>query len=262
MPGVKRTKHRIAGDLAAREAARRAGRELEMSRRRRHLTQAALAARVGVSRSRLADMERGKGDGVPVRIWFALGEALGRPFRAEFVRDTRDEPADSGHLAIQELVLGVTRPVGYEGRFELATRPMDPGRSTDVALMDRRRRRMVLVECWNTLGDLSAAARSSDRKRAEAAALATTLAGNGHEYDVGVCWVVRDTARNRHLLARYPHIVEARFPASSAAWARALTAGGPLPPQPGLIWCEVRSTRLFARRRARAVQARPATPSS
>jgi hypothetical protein len=31
----------------------------------------------------------------------------------------------------------------------------------------------------------------------------------------------------------------------------ALTRRGPMPAQPGLVWCDVKGTRLFARRRPR-----------
>ncbi|HUG48871.1 MAG TPA: helix-turn-helix transcriptional regulator [Candidatus Limnocylindria bacterium] len=210
-----------------------------------------LAERIGVDRAHVARIEAGKAAGAPLEIWYALGEALGRPFRAEFVRDRLDEPADAGHLAIQELVLRLAKDAGYEGGFELPSKPSDPGRSIDVALRERRRRRMVVVECWNGFGDLGAAARSSNRKLAEALALAAGLGWTEGAYEVGLCWVVRDTARNRELIARYEHIFAARLPGSSAGWVEALTRGGPLPRDPGLVWCDVRATRLFARRTRR-----------
>jgi transcriptional regulator with XRE-family HTH domain len=249
MPGSKRPAARIAGEDRARQAASRAGADVRASRRARRWTQAHLAARIGISRAKVAKLELGRGAGTPSGTWFALGEALGRPYRAEFLRDTFAEPPGAGHLDIQELVLRVGKGAGYEGRFELATRPTDPARSSDAVLLDRRRRRMVLVECWNTFGDLGAAARSSDRKLAEAAALAVALGGDGPTLTVGLCWVVRDTAANRALIARYEHIFAARFPGSSGAWVMALTMAGPMPAQPGLVWCDLRATRLVARRR-------------
>jgi hypothetical protein len=168
------------------------------------------------------------------------------------VRDRLDEPADAGHLAIQELVLRLGRRAGYDGRFELPTRPADSARSSDATLLDRRGRRLILVECWNTFGDLGAAARSSNRKLADAEALAAVLGGDDGPLAVGLCWVVRDTAANRALVNRYEHIFASRLPASSAAWVRALTGGGPLPREPGLAWCDLRATRLYARRRSGA----------
>lgn len=76
------------------------------------------------------------------------------------------------------------------------------------------------------------------------------LGGDGEPYRVGLCWIVRDTKRNRDLVSRYEHIFEALLPGSSLGWARALTVrGAPMPEQAGLVWCDVRATRLFARRR-------------
>lgn len=210
------------------------------------MTQLALASRVGVSRAYIAKIEGGSAHGVPLELLFALAEALGRPFRAEFVRDRLEDTADAGHLAVQELVLRLGRAAGFEGRFELTTRPADPSRSSDVVLLDKDRRRMVLVECWNAFGDVGAAARSTDRKLAEAQEPATAVAADGGAFTVGACWVVRDTARNRELTIRYPNLFASRFPGSSAAWVRALTERASLPTAPGLVWCDVNATRLFA----------------
>ncbi|CAN5830072.1 hypothetical protein BH24CHL6_BH24CHL6_00820 [soil metagenome] len=95
---------------------------------------------------------------------------------------------------------------------------------------------LALVECWNTFGGLGAAARSSNRKLADADGLAAILGGDDGPFAVGLCWVVRDTAAHRALMNRYRHIFDSRFPGPSAAWARALTRGGPLPREPGLVW--------------------------
>lgn len=230
----------------------RLGQDVRASRKRRRLTQQALAAQVGISRQRLSDLEVGRGAGLPPTIWFAVAEILGRYLRFEFARDPQTEPADAGHLAIQELVLRLAPAAGWAGRFEMPTRPSDPARSVDVPLLDRRRRRLAIVECWNTFGDLGAAARSSDRKVADAHALAASLGGGKGPYETGLCWVIRDTAANRSLLARYEHIFASRLPGSSRAWLNSIAEGGPLPGEPGLIWCDQNATRLFAHRRPRA----------
>jgi transcriptional regulator with XRE-family HTH domain len=249
MAGVKRTRFRIAGQLRAEEAARAAGAQVKASRTLRRLTQDTLAKRVGISRPRIADLEAGRGANASLTTWFAVGEALGRPFKAEFLRDRLEQPIDAGHLEIQELVLRVGKQAGYDRRFELAARPLDPARSSDAALLDRSARRMILAECWNSFGDLGAAARSSDRKLAEAGQLSAALGDENGPLQVGLVWVVRDTARNRELIGRYRHIFEARFPGSSVGWVNALVRGRSAPAEPGLIWCDVRATRLFAWRR-------------
>ena len=160
-------------------------------------------------------------------------------------------PADAGHLGIQELMLCIGASTGHDGTFELSTKASDPARSTDVGLKSRAGRRLVRIECINTIGDIGAAIRSSDRKQSDAEALAIAV-GNGQAYSVHEVWVVRHTRRNRALIARYPHIFASRFPGSSRAWVTALMGGTAPPREAGLIWCDVRATRIFEWRRGSA----------
>jgi transcriptional regulator with XRE-family HTH domain len=244
---------RRASDISV-EAARRAqeqvarlGGQVRDGRLRRRMTQAQLGTEVGLARSTVSAIERGRGAGHTLDTWQRLAVALGRPLRIDLPRDPLADPADAGHLALQELVLRQARAIGIRGSFELPTRPADPARSADVGLRDDRRRRLILVECWNTIGDIGAAARSTARKAAETESLAPTLGED--PYEVGSCWVVRATASNRALVARYPEVFAARFPGSSAGWVRALITGSEPPAGPGLIWADVGATRLFAWRR-------------
>ncbi len=255
MAGRKRPAARIAGEQLARAASMRAGDAVRAARVRRRTRQASLAAQAGMSQARLSAIESGAGAGAPLEAWFALAKALDLYLRFEFGRDPQAELRDAGHLAMQELVLRAAALAGWRGTMEAATRAYEPGRSIDVRLLDAQRRRIVIVECWNTFGDLGGAVRSSDRKQTDELERAVAAAGGGRPFQVGLCWVVRDTAANRALVARYEHIFASRFPGSSVAWIRALTyeatdEATDMPGQPGLIWCDGRATRLFARRRA------------
>jgi HTH-type transcriptional regulator/antitoxin HipB len=226
------------------------GRQVRAARNRRGLTQAALAERVGVHQSHVSKIERGLGGRFPLELWLAVASALGISLRVELGRDPIQEPPDAGHLAMQELALRLGRETGRTRTFELPTRPTDPALSVDVCLRDDRRRILVLEECWNTFGSINASARSTRRKIAEAEQLAATIGGPGPAYRVAACWIVRDTRRNRELLARYPEIFASTFTGSSAAWVRALTTDEVEPPADlGLVWTDVRATRLIAWRR-------------
>jgi transcriptional regulator with XRE-family HTH domain len=248
MPKRRRDALAVEATLRNREQLARAGLDVRSSRKRRRLSQRQLGELVSLGRSTISDIERGLGGGHTLETWQRLAVALGRPLRLEFGRDPREAPADAGHLALQELVLSVARRAGWRGSFEVPTRPLEPWRSTDVGLIDERRGRLVLVECWNTIGDIGAAARSTNRKLAETTELASAR-GMRTEPKVGSCWVVRASARNRDLVRTYPEVFARRFPGSSHAWLAALTRATDPPIEPGLIWASADARRLFPLRR-------------
>ena len=225
----------------------RLGNEIEAMRERRGWTRTELAARAGLGRMVESRIERGIGN-PDLDVLQRIALALDRPLIVSFGgRDPSEAPADAGHLAIQELVLRLGRAVGYTGSFELPTRPAEPWRSADVGLASDARRRLIHAECWNTIGDVGAAARSSARKLAELEDLA--IARWGSDSSTGLVWIVRATARNRALIARYPEVFASRFPGSSRGWVDALMTGSAPPSEPGLVWCDLGATRLFAWRR-------------
>lgn len=226
------------------------GEQIAQARRKRGWPQRVLAAKVGIDQTRESQIELGRGGGVPAALWFTFGEALGVPFRMEFGRDPLQELEDAGHLEMQEFMLRLAHASGFGRTFELPTRPANPGLSVDVGLRDDVRRLLVLEECWNTFGNIGGSVRNTRRKLAELEALAVAAGGEQGPYRVSGCWIVRDTARNRAVLERYPEIFEATFTGASAAWVRALTQQGAVPPADlGLVWCDPRRGRLTVWRR-------------
>ena len=257
MPGSRRPRLAIEADRLGRELRARIGRDVQGLRERRGLTRSELARRAGLGRMVEGRIERGVAN-PDLDALQRLAVALGRPLIVSFGgRDPLELPADdrsafvasacAGHLAIQELVLRLGRSAGYSGSFELATRPAEPWRSADVGLASDEQRRLIEVECWNTIGDIGAAVRVSVRKRAELNDLA--VARWGPTGTAHLVWVVRATARNRALVNRYPEIFARAFPGSSRRWFEAITRGTAPPDEPGLIWADVRGTRLFPSRR-------------
>ncbi|MFI5255196.1 MAG: hypothetical protein ACHQ15_07050 [Candidatus Limnocylindrales bacterium] len=232
-----------------REMLGRLGADVRTSRRRRRLTPATMGVRIGLHRSTIGLAERGHGGRLSMDAWQRIALALDRPLIVGLARDPNEEPADAGHLRIQELVLRLGRATGRTRMFELATRPSDPSASADVGVVDEPHRALLVIECWNTFGDIGAGARSTARKVAEAEQLAVVRGGDGPSYRVASVWVVRATRRNRALVARYPEVFAARFPGSSARWVEALVDGGEPPSEPGLVWCDLDCTRVFAWRR-------------
>jgi len=239
----RRARLEVAGDREAQALASHLGREIRAARHRLGMTQAQLAARAGIRQSWLGEIERGGGRGVPLGVWVALGLVIGRPVAVGFSRETSAATRDAGHLAIQELVLRLARGHTVARAFELATPSLG---SIDCVLRDERRRILILIEIWNRLDDVGAARRATNRKADELRGLEVAW----HEpAAIRVCWVVRATAANRALVARYPNVFETAFPGSSRDWTRALTAGVTPPEKPGLVWSDLGATRLFEWRR-------------
>ncbi len=255
MTGTASTRDRPTDQ--AREAARLTstiagslGQMVRSGRKRKNITERELSDRVGVDQTRISQIELGRGEGAPLSLWIAIGLALDQPLAVAFSRplgETR-EPRDAGHLAMQERLLALARATGRSATFELPTRPSDPSRSIDVCVRDPRHRVLIIEEAWNTFADIGAATRSTARKRAEAADLAATI-DDGASYRVASVWVVRPSATNRTLLARFPGIFSAACPGSSRGWTRALTSTSAPPAAPGLVWLDPSRGRVTEWRR-------------
>jgi transcriptional regulator with XRE-family HTH domain len=262
MPTRPRASLRAPGLLAGRQLGRRSaaslGERVHGARVRRGWTLAELGEKVGLTGTRIGQIERGIGSGSSIEVWFALAVVLDLPLKIEFGRDALEQPADAGHLAIQELMLRLARAIGVTRFFELPTKPQDPWHSIDVGWRDDARRVFIINECWNGFTNINGSVRSTHRKIADAEQLAAAASKDGQDsYRVAACWIVRDTRRNRELIGAYPEVFATAFPASSQAWVHALTNPiAPVPTAAGLVWSDVRSTRLFAwRQRARLRQA-------
>jgi transcriptional regulator with XRE-family HTH domain len=248
MPRSKRPDIAIEAELRLLERRSRIGAAIKEARVRRRWTQTRLAAAASLSRRIVARTERAE-TRLDVEALQRLALALDLPLTVELGRDPRRDVADAGHLAMQELILGVGRRAGLLHRFELATRPNDPWRSADVVIGSDQQRAAADIECWNVFGDIGAAVRSSQRKVAELHEIA--VARWGADARASLCWVVRSTVRNRELVRRYPEVFAAAFPGSSTAWVASLRGDRSIPAEPGLVWTDLRASRIFAWRRLR-----------
>lgn len=248
----KRARIRVEGRQETAAIVATLGRQIRAARLGRRLTQSALGRRVGLSATRLSELERGEGLRAPLDVWVALGLAIGRPLAVSLSRDLENpEPRDVGHLDLQEAAVRLARRHGWRPHVELPTTPLDPSFSIDVCACDDPGGRLLLLECWNRFGDLGAAARSTDRKVAEAGELARHLL-RGRVATIHPCWLVRPSAANRRLVRRYPALIASRFPGSSLAWARTLNEGAAPPDGAGFVWFDASTGRATPVRLRRA----------
>ena len=243
MAGGRRSAVAVEAERRVQERMTQLGGQVKAMRKRRRWSQENLATRADVGRMIIGRTERAVGR-VELETLERIALALEVPLAVGFGRDGLENVADAGHLAVQEIVLRLGRAIGFGTQFELPTRPNEPWRSVDVVLGSAPRRLAIAVECWNTIGDLGAATRSSRRKAAEVQQL--VIGRWGPEGRAGLVWVVRETARNRALVGRYPEIFATLFTGSSRAWLTALTGGGEPPSEPGLVWWDVATSRLHA----------------
>lgn len=253
VPGSRRSGMEVEVARRRTERGARLAGEINAMRRRRKWTQTELGREAGVGRMVISRLERGEVQ-LDIATLDRVAMAFGVPLAVGFDRDEYQGVADAGHLEMQELVLRVTRGAGGSRQFEMPTRPNEPWRSSDIGFGLERHRTAIDIECWNTFGDLGAASRSSRRKVVELEQLALAKWGEGAR--AGLVWVVRETARNRALVNRYPEVFASMFTGSSRAWIATLTTGAEPPTAPGLVWCDLSTGRLHAWNR-RSTDAEP-----
>lgn len=242
--GVRRSRLQVSADRASEALAERLGRTVKEARTMLGLTQAQVAERAGVAPSTVGEMERGNAADVSLLVWVRVALAVDRDLRA-FLEGIpgADVPRDYVHLRNQERILAFAATGGWTGMPEAAL-DADGRRSRAADVLLRRTTEEAVVEVYDWFDDVGAAWRGSTRKQARASMASTGRGGSG---EMGLCWVVRATQRNRRLIREHARMFAAWFPGSSRAWLAALSdASAPMPTARGLVWISVDGTRLSA----------------
>jgi transcriptional regulator with XRE-family HTH domain len=207
------------------------------------LTQAQVAARAALSQTLISDLELGLGTSASIETWGLVAAAVGEQL-VGFLEHAPGAglPRDIEHLRRQSALIQIASAGSWVAMPELAIdRDVVRSRSIDVALVRRASREAVVGEIWNWFDDIGAALRSLDGKLGSARA----KLASGDSWTVRGLLVVRDTRRNRELVAELKPLFVARFGSDSALWLEALTdPGRPLPEGDGLLWSDRAGTSL------------------
>ncbi|HET7030765.1 MAG TPA: helix-turn-helix transcriptional regulator [Candidatus Limnocylindrales bacterium] len=236
---------RIAARERSRYLAKRLGVVLRESRIALRQTQSQASHRAGVSQQYWSCLERGLGSAASLETIAACAAAVDTELAAFLqARPGADLPRDIVHLRGQAAIVREAEPGGWRASIEV---PIDPdshrSRSIDVALERMPRGEIAVVELVDLIADAGADLRGLSDKVA-------AIRRSHPRHRVAGMLAVRATQRNRALLAELGPLVDARFPAPSAAWLKALhDPGTPMPSQDGLIWARVDGSGLLARRR-------------
>jgi len=241
-----------AADRHAADLALRLGAALREARARARLTQAAAAARAGLSQPTWSALESERDARYTLATWDRAAFAVGTTLNAYLPQSTAaDRPRDAVQLKAQELVIATAQAGGWHGLPEQQIdREARTSRFADVLLKRPRHQpeEVALIEIIDWFDDVGAPMREWPR-RIEAVERQAIARMNGDQSvpRLSGCWIVRATRRNRQLVGEHSNLFRNRFPGSGRAWLRALTQrhGAQMPREAGLLWVAVDGTRLY-----------------
>jgi transcriptional regulator with XRE-family HTH domain len=196
---------------------RKVGAILRAIRLHGELRQADVAARAGVSQSRISTAERGKLGSISLDNLRALARVLG--VRLELLPLWRggafDRLLDQGHAELGERVASHLRRYRYEVLLEYSFNHFGERGSVDVVGWHESSRSLVLIELKTRVYDLQGLLSSSHRKMRVVPALLRRERG-WSAANLGHVLVLAETRANRSLLKRYAISLDSAFPARTS----------------------------------------------
>jgi len=227
-----RTVNRIAmreGDRALRRQSTRVADELRAMRIRAGVSQSAVAAAVGVSRSVISRFEQGN-PGISLRTRFQVAALLGADLRMSAFEGSGALLRDAAQAPMLERVIHAC-----DRRWRKTIEAPIPGpgrRSVDLRLDSAGS--IVLIEVETRIGGLEEHIRELHSKRQALTETETSRAGPGRP--IHVVLALPATRRHRTIVRDHPHIIKAAFPAPSADLLRALGDVRDAWPGDGILW--------------------------
>ncbi len=226
----ERTENRLAirdAERALRHESRRAADELRRIRLRAGVSQAAVAAAAGTTRSLVCRLEQGD-PAVELSMRFRVAAVLGADLRLTAYQGPGAVIRDSVQAEIVEQLLRSRAP---SWRPSVEAEVPGPGRrSVDLRLDGPAD--TILIEVETRVESLEEIVRELHSKRR---AFVESAGADGNR-PIHVVLVLPLTRRHSTMAKAHPEIVRAAFPVSSSAIRRALTSGPGAWPGDGLLW--------------------------
>jgi len=212
------------GDRELRWTARRFADDFRELRLRVGVTQAAVAASIGVNRSVICRLERGS-EAVSLEIRARACACLGADFRLQLYPERAPILFDAAHARIVERVLAACHKT-WRPTVE-ASLPGPGRRSVDVRL--ERSDNVVLIEVETRLRRFEEILRELHSKRA-------AVIDSVPRRQVHVVLALPPTRHHQLLVRAHPDSVRVGFPAPPALLSRALASSDEAWPGDGILW--------------------------
>lgn len=152
----------------------RLGLSLRALRRRRRLSQGRLAALVGISRSTIARIERGRADTATLRTLVRVAATLGASVSVRILwhGEALDRLLDAAHADLTDATLTLFRDAGWDVATEVSFNIRGERGAIDILAFHRESGSLVVVEVKSVVPDLQATLVTLDRKARLASAIA------------------------------------------------------------------------------------------
>jgi hypothetical protein len=210
------------------------GVRLRRARLRQRHTQDEVASAAGVSQSMISRMELGRGGGMQLTAWVAVGRACGVDL---FRVVDEGEPFGLG-LILACADAGGWTSASRDGSVLILDRPPRRVRCSSRPLLRHGER--LVVSLVDVVTDMDLVIEGSRR------AAATARRDLPEGWSCGALVVVRWTTANRRRLTESRARLDLAYPDSGSSWIGAVSdPESRMPGRPGLLWIDARGTRLI-----------------
>jgi len=215
------------------------GRSIRALRIRKRLTQAALAARAGVSRGVVARIEQGHAASVTIARLEGIAAALGARVLVKLLWQGEgiERLIDGRHAAVVEEVVRILRAAGWTVATEVSFNEFGERGSIDIFAFHPETRSLLVVEVKTVIGDAQELQSTLDRKVRLAPKVARVRGWPATS--VSKLLIIVDTRANRQRIEALAATFRVAFPRRTWAVRRWLATPSAAEPLHGLWFLRI-----------------------